>query len=364
MKIISFYLPQFHQIPENDKWWGKGFTEWTNTRKAKPLFPGHYQPREPFKNYYYDLTDPIARKWQAEIAKDYGIYGFCYYHYWFKGKRLLYKPLSEVLRTGEPDFPFCISWANESWSRNWDGQENNVLMPQDYGDESDWKEHFDYLLEAFLDKRYIRINNKPIFLIHCPVNIPRCSEMLSYWNKLAKKNGLGGIYFIETLTGRPFSNITDFNAYVYFEPMYTLRHGLSPKVRKKARIEALRKVFKKRNMKGFNPNFKMRLYDYELIWKKILERTVKHNNKPTFLGAFLDWDNSPRRGYDSNIVQGATPEKFGRFFKQQIEKAYKMDESEFLFINAWNEWGEGTYLEPDKKYGFRYLEQIKKALGR
>ena len=158
MKLIAFYLPQYHQIKENDMWWGEGFTEWTNTRKAKPLFPGHHQPREPYNEFYYNLLDPAARQWQADIAKQYGIYGFCYYHYWFKGKQLLETPLKLVLESGEPDFPFCLSWANMSWTRIWyAGEDAEVLLAQEYGDEKDWAEHFNYLMQAFSDQRYIRI---------------------------------------------------------------------------------------------------------------------------------------------------------------------------------------------------------------
>ncbi|TCZ75254.1 glycosyl transferase [Paenibacillus albiflavus] len=342
MKLIAFYLPQFHEIPENNLWWGIGFTEWTNTRKAQKLFPEHYQPREPFQDYYYDLTDEDARKWQAEIAKNYGIYGFCYYHYWFKGKRLLEKPFNEVLRTGEPDFPFCLSWANEPWSRRWDGTNHNLLMPQDYGDEKDWKEHFDYLLIAFKDERYIRVDNKPLFIIYRPAIIPRCEEMLLYWQNLAKQNGLEGIYFVHTLSYEPL--VKGFDACIEFEPSYTLTHyGIN-----------LEKA-----VDGYHQKFNV--MDYDKVWSNILERAEIKKNFKTFLCAFVDWDNSARIGNRAHIFKGSTPEKFSHYLTQQIKQAVK-NNSEFLFINAWNEWAEGTYLEPDKKYGYRYLEALKKSL--
>lgn len=333
MKLIAFYLPQFHEIPENNLWWGKGFTEWTNTKKAQPLFPGHYQPREPYQDYYYDLTDETARKWQAQIAEKYGIYGFCYYHYWFKGKRLLEKPFNEVLSSGEPNFPFCLSWANEPWTRRWDGSEDDVLMAQDYGEEADWKEHFDYLLTAFKDERYIRVDNKPLFLIYRPGSIQKCEEMLQYWQDLAKQNGLDGIYFVKTISGFQIPVVNGFSASVEFEPLYTVFHHL----------------------------YFQHTMDYDRIWSRIIARTKKEMDDKTYLGAFVDWDNSPRKRNTGLILKGATPEKFTHFLTKQIKNALNRN-SEFLFINAWNEWAEGTYLEPDKKYGYQYLEAVKKAL--
>jgi hypothetical protein len=349
-KLIAFYLPQYHRIPENDIWWGEGFTEWTNTRKAQPLFHEHYQPREPYQDYYYDLTDPTARKWQAEIARKYGIYGFCYYHYWFKDRMLLQTPFNEVLRTGEPDFPFCLSWANEPWTRTWDGLEHNVLMPQDYGTEQDWKAHFDYLLPAFLDIRYIRVYNKPLFIIYRPQDIPRCEEMLNYWQGLAINSGLKGIYFAETLgSPSPLPDIGGFEASIEFEPMFTVSHDLTQDI-----LPSLNKTVSSFNGQNLN------LVNYDLIWNRILERQAMRN-KQTFLGAFLDWDNTARRGDSAGIFYGSMPEKFGQYLSLQLKKANRMG-SEFLFINAWNEWAEGTYLEPDKRHGYRYLEEVRRAL--
>lgn len=347
MKIIAFYLPQFHRIPENDKWWGNGFTEWTNTKKAKPLFPGHYQPREPFNDNYYDLTNPTTRKWQALLAKHFGIYGFCYYHYWFKGKKLLEKPINEVLQNGEPDFPFCFSWANEPWTRRWDGADHDILMPQDYGNEEDWRNHFNYLLPFFKDKRYIKINDKPLFIIYRPGNIPRCEQMLNFWNILSKQNGLKGIFFVKTLNIFPIPNVTGFDASIEFEPHYTMAHGNCPNLWHT--IDANDK--------------KMAVLNYDRVWSCIVNRKIKKNGNKIFPGAFIDWDNSARKGSEGAIFTGAHPMKFYRYLSKQIQRAINYYESEFLFINAWNEWAEGTYLEPDKKYGFQYLESVKKALN-
>ncbi|WP_028403413.1 glycosyltransferase WbsX family protein [Ectobacillus panaciterrae] len=345
MKIIAFYLPQFHRIPENDQWWGEGFTEWTNTRRAQPLFHRHYQPREPLNNYYYNLTDPTTRRWQAEIAKKYGIYGFCYYHYWFKGKQLLERPFNEVLRLGEPDFPFCLSWANESWTRTWDGGNNDILIGQEYGHREDWKKHFDYLLKAFLDNRYIRINNKPVFLIYRPELIQHCEEMLNFWNDLAKEAGLDGIYFIRTLNGFPYVEKNGFDASVEFEPMYTLRHDYLP------------------NPHILDSPYRPMFADYDATWDRIVSRVPQDkNNNPIIPGAFVDWDNTARLKKNALIYRGATPEKFGKYLSVRIQRAKSIYNSNYLFINAWNEWAEGTYLEPDKRYGFRYLEEVKKAV--
>lgn len=346
LKLIAFYLPQFHETDENNRWWGKGFTEWTNTRKANPLFPGHYQPKEPYQNYYYDLTDKSSRKWQIQIAKKYGIYGFCYYHYWFKGKRLLHKPIDLVLKEREDDFPFCFSWANEPWTKTWTGSNHEVLVDQDYGEKVDWKEHFEFLLTAFKDKRYIRVENKPLFLIYRPSDISKCSEMLEYWQKLAVKYGLDGIYFVQTLNRFNNPQIKGFDARIEFEPGYTmyLTNGIG--------CEKVSDGYKQ----------KFDLMNYDKYWSTILERKIDKDSFKTYLGAFLDWDNSARvEGKSPLIFTGASPEKFSFYLSQQIKRSIEIN-NDYLFINAWNEWGEGTYLEPDKKYEFQYLESVKKAL--
>ena len=360
MKIIAFYLPQFHSIRENDRWWGKGFTEWTNVKKAKPLFKGHYQPRKPFNNYYYNLLDQETREWQANLAKKYGIYGFCYYHYWFNGKKLLEKPLEEVLRLKKPNFPFCMSWANEPWTRTWDGGENRILMPQEYGEKKEWREHFIYLMQFFKDKRYIKINNKPLFLIYRAHSIKKIDEMIIYWDKLAKKNGLKGIYIAETMTGfnnKSFSKKS--KAIVEFEPMYSLHNytGDYFKISNKFKL-----IF---NNILSNLNISKRFFNivnYDFVWDKIIRRQKKYKGKQVFLGAFVDWDNSPRKGDKALIIKGSTPEKFKKYLSFQIKKSKEIYNSEILFINAWNEWAEGAHLEPDKKRGIKYLEMIKNIL--
>ena len=221
-KVIAFLLPQFHRIPENDAWWGEGFTEWTNVKKALPKFPGHRQPRVPLGNRYYDLMLPATQAWQAELARTHGISGFCYYHYWFNGKQLLEKPLAAVVKSGTPDFPFCVAWANEPWTRAWDGGDKHILMPQSYGEKHDWEAHFRYLEPMFHDPRYILFNGCPVILIYRSASIEPCAEMLLLWRRLAVESGLPGLHVVSMLTifGRDV-RAELFDAYVEFEPMYT-----------------------------------------------------------------------------------------------------------------------------------------------
>ena len=351
-KIIAFYLPQFHCIPENDKWWGKGFTEWTNTRKAKPLYNGHYQPREPLGDKYYSLLDEKTQEWQSNIAQEYGVHGFCYYHYWFNGKMLIEKPMENMLKNENIKIPFCISWANEPWTRNWDGRNKEILMPQFYGGKKEWKEHFEYLLPFFKDKRYILKDNKPVFLLYRTNSITNCEEMVEYWNILARENGFSGIYIVETLTGhQKESAINNSNALAEMEPMHTIRHGLP------LFTQGYRFLTKKLNKK-FNIFDKI---SYETIWKCIYNKKRK-SKKKIFLGGFVDWDNSARWGRRAMIVEGANSTSFNKYFKKQYDIAKDLN-SEFIFFNAWNEWGEGTYLEPDKKFSYEYLEKIRNIVN-
>ncbi|AFA48876.1 glycosyltransferase WbsX family protein [Acetobacterium woodii] len=353
-KIIAFYLPQFHSIPENDEWWGKGFTEWTNTKKAMPLYKNHYQPKLPYGNNYYNLLNKETRLWQAKLAMEHGVYGFCYYHYWFNGKMLLNKPLEEVLKLNEPELPFCMCWANEPWTRTWDGGENEILMPQYYGNRDDWQKHFEYLLPFFKDSRYITVDEMPLFLIYKTSLIENCDEMIKYWNELGVKNGLKGIYVAEELTGfqlKPCCKET--RAVVEFEPTYTIRENADIFSRLILKIKYL---LRKKIVSGKL----IRFYDYDYIWNKIIKRKRKVIDKKVFLGAFIDWDNSARKKYEAIIFKGASPQKFEKYIKKQLMVAKELN-SEFVFLNAWNEWAEGTYLEPDQKYGYAYLEAIKEA---
>lgn len=358
-KLLAFLLPQFHRIPENDAWWGEGFTEWTNVRRAQPLFPGHLQPRVPLENRYYDLSDPSVHDWQAELAQSHGIDGFCYYHYWFNGTRLLEQPFEIMLARGKPDMPFCLAWANEPWTRAWDGGDREVLMPQDYGGEQDWQRHFDYLLRAFRDPRYIRVDGKPMFLIYRSASIHGCEDMLRLWRRQAEQAGLPGLHLVSMLThfaADARQNL--FDAFVEFEPLYTIHYDLPYWVARRERLMKKWTRFKWRWLGRADraPNS----YSYVDVWKRIAQRSLRPNHYP---GAFADWDNSPRRGlHRSLIMRDFQRRTFAEGIASQIRKA-RHAQAEFVFINAWNEWAEGTYLEPDTARGKFFLEAIRAAVN-
>lgn len=361
LKIIALYLPQYHTIPENDKWWGEGFTDWVNVKKAKPLFAGHNQPRVPLNSKYYNLLDKEDQVWQARLAKENGVYGFCYYHYWFNGKQLLEQPLNNMLNTKEIELPFCICWANEPWSRTWDGSEKEMLMPQEYGGEKEWIEHFNYLLKAFKDSRYIKVCNKPMLVIYRTESIDNCSKMFDFWNNEAIKNGFNGLHIVEMMTGfQDKPQYSKSEAVMEFEPNFTLRYDISQFERVKRRLRRIirnNKFIFKENC----PKALLDVYSYDKIWTKIVNRRRNYSNRKVYPGAFVGWDNSPRKGINSMIFNGESVDKFGKYINQQIEKTNEYYKSEYIFINAWNEWAEGTYLEPDKKNGNAYLEIIKNA---
>ncbi len=350
-RLIAFFLPQFHPIPENDEWWGKGFTEWRNVAMAKPLFPGHYQPHIPADLGFYDLRLPEVRKEQAELARKYGIDAFCYWHYWFSGKTLLEKPLFEILNTGQPDFPFCLAWANENWTRRWDGLNNEILLEQTYGGVKDHLNHFEWLLPFFKDPRYLRIDGKPVFLIYRPAEIPNLKEMIELWRRLAKKSGLGDLFLIAI---RASAGIVDnwkstgFDGEVIFQPFFkALTYRLAE--RSGLPLENLNLIF-----------------DYEEAVKfmsKLNEEIVKRS-QTSFACVTPSWDNSPRRKKSKPfILAGSSPDVFEKWLRLEIDRVQKRKpEYRIIFINAWNEWAEGNHLEPDLKFGHAYLEAVKRAV--
>jgi hypothetical protein len=383
-KMIAFYLPQFHTIPENDEWWGKGFTEWTNTRKAKPLFPDHYQPRIPLNENYYDLTDPEVMRRQAKLAQEYGIYGFCYYHYWMgKGRKLLEKPVERMLGDPAVDIHFCLCWANENWTRRWDGGANDMLMEIDYGKEDEWERHFQYLLPYFQDKRYIKMNGKPLFIIYRPHLIPVLKKMLRYFRKRATESGLAGIVFAdqhaEWVTNRQYNRkVVDYN--IKYEPLYTthethyiywsrdmLKYKIWYKISRFRFLRVLAKKAKKIVDKIKPQSSKkprearengLHVEDYDEFWDFILNRSSKANRM--IPGAFTDFDNTARIIKGGTMFRGSTPEKFEKYLKELISMP---SETEFIFVTAWNEWAESAYLEADQKYGYAYLEAVRNALA-
>jgi len=352
MKVISMYLPQFYRTKENDEWWGEGFTEWTTVRNAEKLVENQYQPRVPLNNNYYNLLEKEVMMWQADLMKQYGIDAQCFYHYWFKdGRQILERPAENLLQWDDIDMPYCFCWANETWARTWskindknpwantfekkdDTLGTGVLLEQKYGDEEQWKQHFEYLKRFFIDTRYIKIDNKPVFLIYKSSLIPCLSEMLDKWNQWALKYGFSGIYTIGANSNYESSKSLD--AILYHEPQHV--------------ISLLN--YRKPDRKNFQ------ILDYDEIWKEIL--SFSSNNDKVFYGGFVGYDDTPRRGREGVIVENADPEKFQMYLAELMAKNAAADK-EFIFINAWNEWGEGMYLEPDHRYAYDYLKAVKTA---
>lgn len=367
MKVIAFYLPQFHEIPENNEWWGKGFTEWVNVKKARPLFENHNQPRVPLNENYYNLLDEQTQKEQVKLANDYGLYGFCFYHYWFDGKLLLEKPVEKFLNNKSLNTHFCICWANEHWTNAWANKEAKVLIEQKYGNEKEWKEHFDYLLQFFKDDRYIKENNKPLLVIYRPELIDCLKEMLEFWDKEAKRYGFAGIDFAYQHAGYTVSPKCDESLFKYaleYHPncaqvfMALERKSVLTNVKKQVALFFEKKL--KINIREKLKGNKLRHYSYDEIWKYIIN--MKPRNEKCIPGAFVDWDNTPRKGNKGFVMDGASPEKFEKYFSMQIKHAKEDYKKDMIFIFSWNEWAEGGYLEPDEKNKYGYLEAIKKAL--
>lgn len=348
MKIISIYLPQFHRVAENDEWWGEGFTEWRTVKCAEKLFDKHYQPHIPLNHNYYDLLDKETMKWQEQLMKKYGIDGQCFYHYWFKdGKQILEKPAENLMKWKEIDIPFCFCWANQTWARTWskisdknvwastyEKQEeisgNGILLEQKYGREEQWREHFNYLLPFFKDNRYIKIDNNPVFLIYKSSLIPCLNEMILKWNEWAKSEGFNKIYIIGANSNSNVEKSLD--AILYHEPQYTVEN-----------------LNNRNNRKG------LLKVEYDDVWKALLSfQSVKKN---ALYEGFVGYDDTPRRGEGGIMVDHASPEKFKQYFSELIAKNIA-NGNELIFLNAWNEWGEGMHLEPDEKYGYQFLEAV------
>jgi lipopolysaccharide biosynthesis protein len=347
-RAIAFYLPQFHPIPENDAWWGKGFTEWTNVTKAKPLFPGHYQPHLPADLGFYDLRVPETRIVQAEMARDHGIEGFCYYHYWFAGKQLLERPFNEVLKSGEPDFPFCLCWANETWSGIWYGAPERILMKQTYPGPEDDAAHFYTLLGAFSDERYIKVDGKPLFVIYAPFDLPDCRRTTDLWRELTQKAGLKGLYLVG-LQNEPWIP-TDFG----FDGA-SIKNLSSAYKSETGQLWRVKKAYRKLH------GYPTQIYSY----KKSLPYFLMHEaaNLNMYPAVIPNWDNTPRTGRKGLVLLGSTPELFGVHLRSCIKEViHKPFEHRIIFIKSWNEWGEGNYLEPDLRYGRAYLEVLRKQL--
>lgn len=377
-RVIALYLPQFHPLAENDKVWGPGFTEWTNVAKAKPLFRGHYQPRIPADLGFYDLRLPETRERQAEMARKAGIEGFCYWHYWMgNGKRLLNRPFDEVLASGKPDFPFCLAWANHDWTtKTWKNNGGTTMISKQlYPGDEDYINHFNTVLPAFKDHRYITVDGKPLFCIFDPYGFADIERFMELWQKMAKENGLKGVYFVAMCNStttmvrnadgtirRVLPNLES-SAEVYksfldmgFDAVNSLGKSRAEMLYSGKYKRLIRFVLQQRF--SFMPTLK---YDFSKITKYFFSPEDSWENVyPTILS---QWDRSPRTGKSEGVYVNSTPENF----QKHIEKALdvikdKSPEHKILFLRSWNEWGEGNYVEPDLKYGHGFLDAIKNTI--
>jgi lipopolysaccharide biosynthesis protein len=367
-RLIAFHLPQFHPIPENDEWWGKGFTEWTNVTKAKPIYRGQYQPHLPADLGFYDLRLPETRKAQADLAKAYGIYGFCYYHYWFHGKQLLERPIKEILESGEPDFPFCLCWANESWSRRWDGSEHISLIQQQYSLE-DSKNHIQALIPYFKDPRYIKIEGKPVFLIYRSQIIPDLEKHLAIFREEATKEGLE-LYLmrVESHNAIGAEYMQGFETAVEFQPFTHILKAF----RKKFEFKSFwHNVIRKRSVKWIDWMIgKGKVYDqyWCLSYPSYLKYLFKNYEYPTSYKRFPcvapSWDNTARKGKSSFSFYDSSPDQFQKWLEYHKNHFTPFSkEEDFIFVNAWNEWAEGDHLEPCQKWGHGYLKAVKNVFN-
>lgn len=337
-KTIAMYLPQFHPIPENDAWWGRGFTEWTNVARATPLYPGHYQPHVPADLGFYDLRLAESREAQAALARDHGIDAFCYYHYWFAGRRILERPFNEVLASGKPDFPFLLCWANESWTGVWHGLPGKKLIEQTYPGIDDFVAHFQALLPAFRDKRYLTIDGKPMFLIWKPQQLPDARHFTDLWRGLAKAAGLPGLHLVG------------------------VKHNFLDWTAESMGLDAVLRVFMPAAVKNMHQGKQYpAIYDYEDIYRQFLPPDPADGK--TYPSVLPNWDNTPRSGVNGVVLEKASPALFRKQLRLAIEWAQGMpDNDRFIFIKAWNEWAEGNHLEPDLRYGCQYLEVVRSEL--
>lgn len=350
-RVIAFYLPQFHPIPENDQWWGPGFTEWTNVARARSLFPGHKQPHVPADLGFYDLRLPETRRAQADMARGCGIEGFCYWHYWFAGKRLLERPFNEVLASGDPDFPFCLGWANETWSGIWHGAPRRILIEQTYPGERDFREHFEALLPAFSDHRYIRVDGKPLFFVYKPELLPDPIAFTELWRELASAAGLGGMHFIANSPAfyewDPGAN--GFDGHMPRSPGDLLKQILrNPVYKTRYRFNSLLQ------RRGFRPNI------VEQKWLAGAFKKHDYERPGTYPCVVPNWDNTPRSSKRGWVLTGSSPATFQEHLREAVDVlSGRPVEHRIVFLKSWNEWAESNYVEPDLEWGHAYLDALR-----
>ncbi len=337
-RVIAVYLPQYHPIPENDEWWGPGFTEWTNVARARPLFRGHDQPKLPGALGFYDLRLPETRAAQAELAAAHGIEAFCYWHYWFAGRRLLERPFEEVLRTGAPDFPFCLGWANQNWSTIWTGG-NRLLVAQTYPGPDDYRRHFETLLPAFHDPRYLRVDDRPLFFVYRPAELPDARAFTELWRRLAAEAGLPGLYLVGEIKGAWNAAASGFDAALQVPLYAAARRRLNGPLG--ARMERLR------------------LRPRRVAYDTIATPEAATEPIPRLPVVLSNWDNTPRFGRRGLVLTGSTPEAFGHKLRAAVDAVRGLPaERRIVFLKSWNEWGEGNYLEPDRAHGTALLREV------
>ena len=345
-RAIAFYLPQFHPVPENDEWWGPGFTEWSALGRARPLYRGHEQPKLPGSLGFYDLRLPETRAAQAELARAHGFTAFCYWHYWFgAGRRMLERPFDEVLASGEPDFPFCLGWANENWTSIWVGDRHRTLVEQTYP-EGDLERHFRAVAPAFADDRYLTVDGRPLFYVHRPDLLPDAGRFVDTWRDLADREGFPGIYLVgESKRGWDVAG-AGFDAYVQTPLLGIDRRPRSAKLWTRLRREARRGPF---------------VHPYTAVNGNLRRAQLPQPELPMVLSC---WDNTPRHGRNGFVLDGATPARFGAEMAAAVDAVGDMPSDERLvFVKSWNEWAEGNYIEPDRRWGTAFLEAARDALA-
>jgi hypothetical protein len=356
LRALAFYLPQYHPIPENDEWWEPGFTEWTNVAKARPLFRGHYQPQLPADLGFYDLRVAEVRAQQAAMATAVGIHGFCYFHYWFGGRRLLERPFDEVLATGEPDLPFALCWANENWTRVWDGLDREILLAQDYSPADDLA-HIRALAPAFADPRYVRIDGRPLFLVYKPEHLPDARRTAEVWRSEAVRLGVGDPYLVRVElvgTRRPPDEF-GFDAAVSFQPDTT---GLD-----RTRYETWPRRIVRRVLRPRSQFRRNQILPYDLLVDEALAHLDDEAGYVRFPCVMPSWDNSPRRQEGAFIFRGATPAAYEHWLNEVVQRRRPPSAAEdILFLNAWNEWAEGNHLEPCQRWGHAWLDATGRVL--
>lgn len=344
--VIAFYLPQFHPIPENDEWWGPGFTEWTSLARARPMFPGHYQPRLPGELGFYDLRLPEAREAQAALAREYGVSAFCYWHYWFGGgRRLLERPFDEVVQSGRPDFPFCLGWANQTWSGIWYGAPDRILVEQTYPGEDDHRAHFEAVLPAFMDPRYVRVDGRPLFFVYHAVGLPEPQRFLDLWRNWAVDAGLQGIYFVARTFGGRRSSVADFDAFASDGvPFPNIdRRDLARRFARKLGVPLVR------SLRRFVETMPLGIVD-----------------GPSVPIVMPGWDNTPRSGVRGVVLHPPDPAVFEAQMARAVAHVISPthDGPRLVLVKAWNEWALGCYLEPDRRFGRAHLEALEHGMAR